>query len=123
MLSFAILYWLYPRLFGRPLLKPEWVTTHFWIATTGIVLYTVSMWAGGLTEGLFWRAIDPASGQLRYPVWAYVVEKLAPFYWMRLAGGTLFLAGVILMAINFIISARVARAATPAAGDAVPARA
>jgi len=52
-----------------------------------------------------------------------VVEKLAPFYWMRLAGGTLFLSGVILMAINFIISARVARAATPAAGDAVPARA
>ena len=35
MLSFAILYWLFPRLFGRPLLKPEWVTTHFWIATTG----------------------------------------------------------------------------------------
>ena len=58
------------------------------------MLYTVSMWAAGLTEGLFWRAIDPSTGQLRYPVWAYVVEKLAPFYWMRLAGGTLFLGGV-----------------------------
>ncbi len=123
MLSFAILYWLFPRLFGRPLLKPEWVTTHFWIATTGIVLYTVSMWAAGLTEGLFWRAIDPSSGQLRYPVWAYVVEKLAPFYWMRLAGGLLFLSGVILMALNFMLSARAARAATPSTGDALPARA
>jgi len=123
MLSFAILYWLYPRLFGRPLLKPEWVTTHFWIATTGIVIYTVSMWAAGLTEGLFWRAIDPSTGQLRYPVWAYVVEKLAPFYWMRLAGGLLFLSGVILMAANFVISSRGARAATPATGDALPARA
>jgi len=123
MLSFAILYWLYPRLFGRPLAKPEWVTTHFWIATTGIVLYTVSMWAGGLTEGLFWRAIDATTGQLRYPVWAYVVEKLAPFYWMRLAGGTLFFGGVVLMALNFIISARAARATTPATGDVLPARA
>ena len=63
------------------------------------------------------------TGQLRYPVWAYVVEKLAPFYWIRLAGGTLFLAGVVLMAINFIISARAERATTPATGDALPARA
>jgi cytochrome c oxidase cbb3-type subunit I/II len=119
MLSFGILYWLYPRLFRRPLAHPEWVTTHFWIATTGIVLYTVSMWAGGLTEGLFWRAID-VNGQLKYPNFVYIVEKLAPFYWIRLAGGTLFLTGVVLMAVNFITSARKAVTAPgPEAGPAL----
>jgi cytochrome c oxidase cbb3-type subunit I/II len=119
MLSFGILYWLYPRLFRRPLAHPDWVTTHFWIATTGIVLYTVSMWAAGLTEGLFWRAID-VNGQLKYPNFVYIVEKLAPFYWIRLAGGTLFLSGVILMAVNFITSARKAvTAAGPEAGPAL----
>ncbi|MEP6475267.1 MAG: cytochrome-c oxidase, cbb3-type subunit I, partial [Gemmatimonadota bacterium] len=66
MMSFAIIYWLIPRLWHRPLAYPRWATTHFWLATIGIVLYTVSMWAAGLTEGLEWRAVD-AAGQLKYP--------------------------------------------------------
>ena len=60
MISFGILYWLVPRLWKRPLAYPDWATTHFWLATIGIVLYTVSMWAAGLTEGLQWRAFDDA---------------------------------------------------------------
>ena len=51
-MSFGMIYWLIPRLWNRPLAYPKLPTTHFWLATIGIVLYIVSMWAAGLTEGL-----------------------------------------------------------------------
>jgi cytochrome c oxidase cbb3-type subunit I/II len=103
MLGFAILYWLAPRLWG-PIAKPGWVETHFWMATIGIVLYIVSMWAAGLTEGLLWRAINE-QGLLQYPNFVDIVDRLQPFYWVRFFGGSLFLAGVILMAINLWMTA------------------
>ena len=112
MISFGILYWLVPRLWGKPLAYPGWATTHFWLATIGIVIYTVSMWAGGLTEGLMWRALDGA-GQLKYPNFVAIVDQLHPFYWLRVVGGSMYLVGAIIMGWNFIRTVR---------GAAVPAR-
>ncbi len=99
MISFAMIYWLVPELWKRPLAHPTWPTAHFWLATIGIVLYTVSMWAAGLTEGLMWRAFDD-SGLLKYPNFVDIVNQLHPFYWLRLVGGLMFLTGAIMMAIN-----------------------
>jgi cytochrome c oxidase cbb3-type subunit I/II len=108
MISFAVLYWLAPRLWSRPLAKPGWATTHFWLATMGIVLYTVSMWVAGLMEGLMWRGVD-AAGQLKYPNFTEIVAQLEPFYWMRVLGGLMYLIGAIMMAYNFVLTARAAR--------------
>ena len=112
MMSFGMLYWLAPRLWGQ-LARPKWATTHFWLATVGIVLYTVSMWAAGLMEGLMWRAVDDA-GQLKYPNFTEIVGDLNPFYWLRFVGGTLYLIGVLMMAWNFVLTVRAARAAASA---------
>ena len=120
MISFAVLYWLAPRLWNRPLARPAWATTHFWMATVGIVLYTVSMWAAGLTEGLTWRALD-AAGQLKYANWVEIVAQLRPFYWLRFTGGSLYLLGAILMATNFVLTIRAARAEPRAVPAAQPA--
>lgn len=105
MVSFGMMYWLAPRLWQRPLARPSWATTHFWLATIGIVLYTVSMWAGGLMEGLMWRAADTA-GQLKYANFVEIVDQLDPFYWLRFAGGILYLSGAIMMAWNFVLTMR-----------------
>jgi cytochrome c oxidase cbb3-type subunit I/II len=122
MISFGVLYWLAPRLWNRPLARPAWATTHFWMATVGIVIYTVSMWIAGLMEGLMWRAVDEA-GQLAYPNWMEIVIQLEPFYWARLLGGLLYLGGAILMAWNFALTIRgpgpTPAAAAPAAAPAV----
>jgi cytochrome c oxidase cbb3-type subunit I/II len=100
MISFGILYWIVPKLWSKKALAyPQWATTHFWLATIGIVLYTVSMWAAGLTEGLEWRAFDDA-GQLKYPNFVDIVHQLAPFYWLRLLGGLMYFTGAIMMAVN-----------------------
>jgi cbb3-type cytochrome c oxidase subunit I len=113
MVSFGMVYWLVPRLYKTDWAFPSWATTHFWLGTIGIVLYTVSMWAAGLTEGLQWRAIDEA-GQLKYPNFVNIVDQLQPFYWLRLVGGTMFLVGIVMLLINYLATVRGA-APTPAA--------
>ncbi len=105
MMSFGMMYWMAPRLWNRPLARPSWATQHFWLATIGIVIYTVAMWAAGLMEGLQWRAINE-TGQLAHPIFLDIVLRLTPFYWMRLAGGTMYLLGAIMMAVNFWMTAR-----------------
>jgi cytochrome c oxidase cbb3-type subunit I/II len=114
MISFGIIYWLVPQVWKRPLVYASWPTTHFWLATIGIVLYTVSMWAAGLTEGLMWRAFDDA-GLLKYPNFVEIVAQLRPFYWLRLLGGLLYLTGAVMMMINvFQTIARPGAAPAPA---------
>jgi len=104
MLTFGILYWLVPRLYNKELYSVGLANLHFWIGTIGIVLYTVTMWGAGLTEGLMWRALGD-NGLLEYPVFMDIVNRLAPFYWLRLVGGLMFLVGVFLMAFNLIKTA------------------
>jgi cytochrome c oxidase cbb3-type subunit I/II len=103
MMTFGMLYWLAPRLWGKPLHNKGWATAHFWMATVGIVLYIVSMWAGGLIEGLQWKAINE-DGLLAWPNFSDTVTALAPFYWTRFLGGLLFLSGAVLMAVNLTLT-------------------
>jgi len=118
MMGFGVLYWLVPRLWKRELSSVGLANLHFWLATVGVVLYTVAMWGAGLTEGLMWRAVDGA-GQLQYPVFVDIVAQLQPFYWTRLLGGSLYLTGVLIMAFNFTKTVwSPAPAATPAAAPA-----
>jgi cbb3-type cytochrome oxidase subunit 1 len=100
MISFGMLYWMVQNIWKRDLAHPAWATHHFWLATIGIVLYTVSMWAAGLMEGLQWRALNDG-GQLANPFFVDITRRLSPFLWLRLLGGTMYLAGVVMMAINF----------------------
>ncbi len=101
MMTFGTIYWLIPKLWKRPLAYPGWATTHFWLATVGIVLYALSMWAAGLMEGLMWRAVTDA-GLLANPAFMDIVDRLDPFYGMRLLGGVLYLVGVIMMTWNIV---------------------
>lgn len=104
MMMFGMIYWLAPRVWNRPLHSVPMATTHFWLATVGIVLYIVGMWTAGVTQGLMWRATD-ADGLLRYPNFIDTVNALEPFYWIRLIGGSMYLTGAILLAWNVIRTA------------------
>ena len=76
------------------------VSVHFWIATIGVVLYIAAMWIAGVMEGLMWRATNP-DGTLTY---AFVesVKATWPFYVIRLAGGLLYLGGMLVMVWNVV---------------------
>ena len=98
-MTFGMIYWLVPRLFQTQLHSRKLATTHFWIATVGIVLYVLSMWVAGITQGLMWRAFDD-TGHLQYPDFLETVTRLVPMYWVRALGGSLYISGVLLGAYN-----------------------
>jgi cytochrome c oxidase cbb3-type subunit 1 len=99
MVSIGSVYWLLPRLFGKTeMYSTRLVTTHFWIATIGTVLYIASMWIAGVMQGLMWRAVNP-DGTLAYS-FVESVKGSYPFWAIRWLGGVLFLFGMLLMAYN-----------------------
>ena len=122
MMAFGTMYWLVPRLWKRAeLAYPKMATQHFWLATIGIVLYTLSMWAAGLMEGLQWRALNE-TGQLQNPIFLDIVFRLQPYYWMRLLGGALYLTGMVMFAFNIVKTIKgTGRAASSAAPTPAPA--
>jgi len=105
MVSFGTIYFLAPKMWNRPrLFSVRLVSTHFWLATIGIVLYTAAMWVSGIMQGLMWRAYD-SLGFLEYS-FAETVEAMHPFYLIRVVGGAFFVAGALLMAYNVYRTAR-----------------
>lgn len=107
-MTFGMIYWLAPRLWQTELYSKKLATTHFWIGTFGIVLYVLSMYGAGLTQGLMWRAFDE-SGRLMYPDFIDTVMILIPLFWVRLVGGTLFLVGAIMCSYNVFMTRRMAK--------------
>jgi cytochrome c oxidase cbb3-type subunit 1 len=99
MISIGSMYALIPRLYGlREMYSVKMIDLHFWTTTIGIVLYVASMWIAGVMQGLMWRATN-ADGTLTYSF----IESLAatyPYYAIRLLGGALVFAGMLLMAWN-----------------------
>ena len=99
LISMGALYHLIPRLYGRKTMySMKAVELHFWVATVGIVLYIAAMWIAGVMQGLMWRALNP-DGTLVY-TFVESVKATYPFYGVRLAGGVLYLAGMLIMAWN-----------------------
>jgi cytochrome c oxidase cbb3-type subunit I len=105
--TIGALYFLMPRLFGRELYSNRLAELHFWIATVGIVLYITSMWAGGVMQGLMWRAVN-AEGNLTYS-FVESVQAMHPYYLVRFLGGVLYLTGMVIMVYNLLRTARGAR--------------
>ncbi len=99
MISIGSLYYLLPRLFGKPQMHSvKLITVHFWVATIGVVLYIASMWISGVMQGLMWRTVN-ADGTLAYS-FVESVKVSYPFWGIRLLGGILFLAGMLIMTYN-----------------------
>lgn len=98
-LTFAMLYYLVPRLYKTKLYSNALATQHFWFGFAGILLYYISMMAAGITQGLMWRGID-AAGKLMYPDFVETVTRIIPLYWVRAFGGLLFIVGFFIMAYN-----------------------
>ncbi len=99
LITMGSMYYMIPRLYGR---REMWsvplINLHFWIATIGIVLYITAMWIAGVMQGLMWRAVSP-DGTLTY-TFVESVKATYPFYAVRLLGGLLFFAGMLIMAYN-----------------------
>lgn len=105
MLTFGMLYWLLPRLFQTRLWSPRLAGWHFWVAIAGILLYIVPIYAAGFLQGSRWMALDQ-TGRLRYPEFLEVVQTVLPLWWLRVVGGALFIAGLVMLVVNYVMTWR-----------------
>ena len=113
MISIGCIYYLLPRMFGKSeMYSTKLITTHFWIATIGVVLYIASLWIAGVMQGLMWRATN-VDGTLTYS-FVESVKATYPFWTIRLVGGLLFLVGMIIMAYNMFMTIAGGRAVNDA---------
>jgi cytochrome c oxidase cbb3-type subunit I/II len=104
-LTFGMLYWLYPKLFGKELYSKKLANFHFWIGTLGILFYAIPMYWAGFTQSLMWKQFTP-EGFLKYPNFLETVTQLIPLYALRSLGGLLYLIGFIVMIYNLIKTAK-----------------
>src|SRR5262249_21998180 len=82
---------------------------HFYIGTLGILMYVIAMWVSGVTQGMMWRAVTPQGG-LMYPSFVETLLAIRPMYIIRAVGGTLYLAGMAILAWKLIMTARAGQA-------------
>ena len=100
-LTFGILYWIIPRLFGTKLYSEKLANTHFWIGTLGILFYAIPLYWAGWAQSLMWKEFTP-DGLLKYGNFLETVTQILPMYAMRAIGGTIYLAGNIIMVYNLV---------------------
>jgi len=101
MLTFGMLYWLIPRLYGTKLYSVKLANTHFWIGTLGILFYAIPLYWAGWTQSLMWKQFT-ADGFLQYGNFLETVTQILPMYLIRSIGGTIYFTGVIVMIYNLV---------------------
>jgi cytochrome c oxidase cbb3-type subunit 1 len=99
MMTIGSMYCLIPRLVGeKSMHSVKAIDLHFWVSTIGVVFYVSSMWIAGVMQGLMWRAFND-DGSLTY-TFIETIAATKPYYVIRLLGGVMVLAGMLIMAWN-----------------------
>jgi len=119
-ITFGAIYCLVPWLWKKKdLYSNRLVEWHFWIATTGILLYITAMWVSGIMEGLMWREYTPQgflANSFVETVSAKHVENV-----IRMVGGLMYLSGALIMAYNMWRTIRMPGTTQVEAESAAPA--
>jgi cytochrome c oxidase cbb3-type subunit I/II len=118
-LTFAMLYWLVPKLVNIKLHSIKLANVHFWIGTFGIILYAIPMYVSGFTQAAMWKQFNP-DGTLVYGNFLETVAQIVPMYWMRAFGGTLYLVGALIMGYNLFMTIRKGNAVADEEASAIP---
>mgnify|MGYP000085149999 CR=1 FL=1 len=104
-LTFGMLYFLIPKMWGTKLHSQKLADVHFWLGTLGIVFYAIPMYWAGFTQSLMWKEFT-ADGFLAYPNFLETVTQLIPMYAMRAFGGAIYIIGVLIMVYNLVATAK-----------------
>lgn len=103
--TFAMLYWLWPKMWRTNLYSTKLATTHFWLGTIGIIFYALPLYVSALTQSLMLKEFTEA-GRLAYPNFIETVIQIVPMYILRALGGLLYLVGACLLVYNMIMTAK-----------------
>ena len=92
---------------------------HFWLGTLGILFYALPLYVAGFTQAAMWKQFNP-DGTLVYGNFLETVTQIMPMYMMRAFGGTLYLAGFLLLAYNIIRTAQAGSTVEDELAEAAP---
>ncbi len=107
---FGSIYSIVPSLWKRQSMYSKYlIELHFWLALSGTLIYLISLWNAGITQGLMWRTYDD-SGELAYSFLESMIA-MKPYYVARGVGGFLFWSGACVALLNVIMTIRQARVA------------
>jgi cytochrome c oxidase cbb3-type subunit I/II len=104
-IAFAVLYYIFPRMWQTKLHSVKQANAHFWLMTLGIVFYAVPLYWGGITQSLMWKAVN-ADGTLTYPNFLETVTQILPMYVLRVIGGSLYIVGACVGVWNLYKTAK-----------------
>lgn len=91
---FGAMYFVLPRITAREWPYPKLITAHFWLATTGIAIYFLSLTVGGWLQG-------QAMLDAKQPFMASVAVTL-PYLQGRSVGGSLMVLSHLVFAWHFV---------------------
>jgi cytochrome c oxidase cbb3-type subunit I/II len=77
------------------------------------------MYVAGFTQASMWKQFDAQGAKLEYGNFLETVTQIMPMYWMRAIGGTLYLAGVIVLVYNITKTVKQGSAVEDDAAEAV----
>ena len=98
-MAFGIVYYLLPKIWKDGRYSEKLAHWHFWLGTTGLLLWVIPMYVAGFTQSLMWKAFN-AEGLLVYGNFLETVTQIIPMYATRALGGTLYITGIIVMMAN-----------------------
>jgi cytochrome c oxidase cbb3-type subunit 1 len=104
MISFASIYYLIPRIYGRELYSIPLANLHFWLTLVGQLIWTISLWVAGVLQAGMWNAMN-SDGSLTYTFMETMVE-MYPYWWARVFGGVIYMAGLVVFIYNIYMSVK-----------------
>jgi len=116
-ISFGAIYCMVPWLWKKTAIySNKLIEWHFWLATTGILLYIAAMWVSGVMEGLMWREYTPQG----FLAWSFIETVSAKHIEnvIRMVGGLMYLAGALIMIFNLWRTVKTPTVAEPAVSAA-----
>lgn len=103
-LTFAMLYYITPKIYKTKLFSVKLANVHFWFATLGAIFYVIPMYWGGITQSLMWKQFT-TEGFMKYPNFLETVTQLMPMYALRAIGGSMFIIGALVGVFNLVKTA------------------
>ena len=91
-MAFALVYHILARTAGRDPFSRRLMEWHYWLTMIGLVTFMMTLWAAGLVQGQNWL-----SGSIPF---IETVSTMKPYMFVRLVGGSVMAAGMLVFAYN-----------------------
>jgi cytochrome c oxidase cbb3-type subunit 1 len=100
---FAGFYYVLPRVYGREIYSVRLANLHFWLAVTGQLIFSITMWIAGVQQATMLQATN-ADGSLHYSFMETLVE-MYPYWQARAGGGVIYMVSLLVFIYNIVKTA------------------